>query len=219
MDGHPAFMQIKDIRPGLKSLNVAFIVLEIGKPTRTKDGHDVRSCKVADKSGSVNVSVWDEAGCLLQTGDICKLTKGYSSLWKGCLTLYTGKNGEITKMGEFTMQFIETPNMSEANLDFKQDVPGQRKSPPSEQPDNGNSSQSMIMNQGPPVPNNAIMARPPMPVPMGVPPGVPTGNGQVGPSGFNNRMPRPNLPRGVGVGGGGGGGGAAMNGRGRGNRR
>lgn len=48
-----------------------------GKPTRTKDGHDVRSCKVADKSGSVNVSVWDEAGCLLQTGDICKLTKGF----------------------------------------------------------------------------------------------------------------------------------------------
>ncbi|GAB1606947.1 SOSS complex subunit B2-like [Argonauta hians] len=211
MDGHPAFVLIKDIRPGLKSLNVTFIVLEIGKPTRTKDGHDVRSCKVADKTGSVNVSVWDEAGCLLQTGDICKLTKGYSSLWKGCLTLYTGKNGEITKIGEFTMQFAETPNMSEANLDFKPDVPGQRKSPPSEGPDNGN-PQPMLMNQGPqsPLPNPGMMPRQPMPVPMGVP-GVPTGNGQV-PGGFSNRMPRPNMPRG-------GGGGAAINGRGRGNRR
>jgi ssDNA-binding replication factor A large subunit len=47
-----------------------------GKPTRTKDGHDVRSVKVADKSGSINISIWDEAGDLLQNGDICKLTKG-----------------------------------------------------------------------------------------------------------------------------------------------
>ena len=35
-----------------------------GKPNRTKDGHDVRSIKVADRSGSVNISVWDEAGDL-----------------------------------------------------------------------------------------------------------------------------------------------------------
>lgn len=48
----------------------------LGKPTRTKDGHDVRSCKVADKSGSINISIWDETGDLLQTGDICRLTKG-----------------------------------------------------------------------------------------------------------------------------------------------
>ena len=53
-----------------------FIIIS-GKPTRTKDGHDVRSCKVADKSACINISVWDEAGDLLQTGDICKLTKGF----------------------------------------------------------------------------------------------------------------------------------------------
>ena len=53
-----------------------YFIFFAGKPTHTKDGHEVRSCKVADKSGSVNVSVWDEAGGLLQTGDICKLTKG-----------------------------------------------------------------------------------------------------------------------------------------------
>lgn len=197
MEGHP-YVQIRDIRPGLKSLNVIFIVLDIGKPTRTKDGHDVRSCKVADKSGSVNVSVWDEAGGLLQTGDICKLTKGYSSLWKGCLTLYTGKNGEITKIGEFTMQFSEVPNMSEANQEFK-DLSGQRKSPPTEPPDNG----SQQVNQS--GPNQAVASRPPQSGQTG----ASTGNGQMAPGSFNNRMPRPNIPRG----------GPAVNGRGRAVRR
>jgi hypothetical protein len=54
---------------------VNFVV--IGKPTKTKDGHTVRSVKVADKTASINMSVWDDFGDLLQTGDICRITKGY----------------------------------------------------------------------------------------------------------------------------------------------
>ena len=34
-------------------------------------------------------------------------------MWKGALTVYTGKVGEITKVGEFMMLFSELPNMSE----------------------------------------------------------------------------------------------------------
>ena len=56
----------------------------------TKDGHEVRSCKVADKTGSINLSVWDEPGLLLQPGDILRISKAYVSVWKNCLTLYMG---------------------------------------------------------------------------------------------------------------------------------
>lgn len=110
--------RIKDIRPGLKNLNVEFIVLDVGKPTRTKDGHNVRSCKVADRTGSINISIWDDIGDLLQSGDICRLTKGYGSLWKGCLTLYSGKGGDIVKVGEFCYLFAEVPFMSEPNAEY-----------------------------------------------------------------------------------------------------
>ncbi|XP_013379957.1 SOSS complex subunit B2-like [Lingula anatina] len=129
------FINIRDVKPNQKNINVVFIVLEIGKPNRTKDGHDVRSCKVADKTGCINISVWDDAGGALQTGDICRLIKGYASIWKGCLTLYTGKGGEIQKIGEFCMPFLETPNMSEPNPEFLQKVEGQgqRKSPTEQQ--------------------------------------------------------------------------------------
>lgn len=50
--------------------------------TKTKDGHEVRSCKVADKTGSITISVWDELGGLIQAGDIIRLTKGYV-IWRG----------------------------------------------------------------------------------------------------------------------------------------
>ncbi|NXP75704.1 SOSB2 protein, partial [Ramphastos sulfuratus] len=109
------YFLIKDIKPGLKNLNVIFIVLEIGRVTKTKDGHEVRSCKVADKTGSITLSVWDEIGGLIQPGDIIRLTKGYASLWKGCLTLYTGRVGELHKIGEFCMVYSEVPNFSEPN--------------------------------------------------------------------------------------------------------
>ncbi|MEE6490439.1 hypothetical protein FKM82_015876 [Ascaphus truei] len=111
-------VSIKDIKTGQKNLNVIFIVLEIGRVTKTKDGHEVRSCKVADKTGSITISVWDEIGSLIQPGDIIRLTRGYASMWKGCLTLYTGRGGDLQKIGEFCMVYSEVPNFSEPNLDF-----------------------------------------------------------------------------------------------------
>uniref|UniRef100_A0A8C7PZA4 Nucleic acid binding protein 2 n=1 Tax=Oncorhynchus mykiss TaxID=8022 RepID=A0A8C7PZA4_ONCMY len=109
---------VKDIKPGLKNLSVIFIVLETGRVTKTKDGYEVRTCKVADKTGSISISVWDEVGGLIQTGDIIRLTKGYASVFKGCLTLYTGRGGELSKIGEFCMVYSEVPNFSEPNPEY-----------------------------------------------------------------------------------------------------
>ncbi|XP_041374780.1 SOSS complex subunit B1-A-like [Gigantopelta aegis] len=191
---------VKEVRPGMKNIHIMFIVLEIGKPTHTKDGHDVWSCKVADKTGSVNISVWDEAGNVLQTGDICRLTKGYAAMWKGCLTIYTGKHGAIIKIGEFCMQFSEVPNMSEPNPEFvkmmQEQIPGQRKSPTESDPSGGN--QSGNSNRAPPVGNNA---------PVNVTADRGNGGNRDPRSRIQNPAPRTGHQ------------GQAMNGRGRGGRR
>lgn len=107
--------QIKDLRHGLKNLNMTLIVLEVGPPTTTKENREVRSCKVADATGCCNISVWDEPGQYVQPGDIIRLTKGYASMWRTCLTLYCSKAGDIQKIGEYCMLFSEQPNMSEPN--------------------------------------------------------------------------------------------------------
>lgn len=109
---------IKDIRPGLKNINVVFIVLEVGNATLTKENREVRTFKVADQTAAINVSIWGEPGNLLVPGDIVRLTKGYSVIWRQCLTLYSGKNGEIHKVGDFCLIFNEQLNMSEPNPNF-----------------------------------------------------------------------------------------------------
>ena len=53
------------------------VVLSTGNPSKTKDGHQVRSVKVSDKTGAINMSVWDDLGEVMQPGDIIRLTKGY----------------------------------------------------------------------------------------------------------------------------------------------
>ncbi|XP_069938712.1 SOSS complex subunit B1 isoform X3 [Cherax quadricarinatus] len=109
---------IKELKPGMKNLKLVFIVLEIGRPNLTKESHEVRSVKVADRSGCINISLWGEPGQLLQPGDIVNLTKGYVSVFKNCLTLYVGKGGDLQKVNEFCMQFSEQPNMSEPNSEL-----------------------------------------------------------------------------------------------------
>lgn len=94
---------------------MVFIILEVGTATVTKENRVVRTFKVGDPTACINVSVWDEPGNLLVPGDIVRLTKGYAAIWRHCLTLYSGKNGDIHKIGEFCMNFNEHLNMSEPN--------------------------------------------------------------------------------------------------------
>ena len=103
------YIPIRHLKNGMKDLTVMFIVLDVGRPNVTKEGHEVRTVKIADKTGSINLSLWDEPGKLIQSGDIIRMTKGYTNVWKNCLTLYTGKSGEFLKVGEFCLIFSELP--------------------------------------------------------------------------------------------------------------
>lgn len=151
-----ALFLIKDVKPGSKNLNIVFIVLEMGRVTKTKDGHEVRSCKVADKSGSIAISVWDELGTLIQPGDIIRLTRGYASIWKGCLTLYTGRGGDLQKIGEFCMVYSEVPNFSEPNPELINQTNQQNKTGKGDQNQTGNSPPNQ--NSGTPAqPGNGAM--------------------------------------------------------------
>uniref|UniRef100_A0A673N8V8 SOSS complex subunit B2 n=1 Tax=Sinocyclocheilus rhinocerous TaxID=307959 RepID=A0A673N8V8_9TELE len=186
-----AVILIKDVKPGSKNLNIVFIVLEIGRVTKTKDGHEVRSCRVADKSGSIAISVWDELGSLIQPGDIIRLTRGYASIWKGCLTLYTGRGGDLQKIGEFCMVYSEVPNFSEPNPELLAQANQQNKtgkeqrgnSPPNQNAGNGtvpvfsNNSAAPVPRDpnfgAPGRPNGRVPGNGPPPVTAGGPPAPP----------------------------------------------
>lgn len=87
----------------MRNINVTFIILEVTASTKTKENREVFSFKVADQTACINCSIWDEPGKLLQPGDIVRMMKCYASMWRGCLTLYSGKNGEIARMGNLSL--------------------------------------------------------------------------------------------------------------------
>ena len=78
----------------------------------------MRTVKVADRTGMVNLTVWNEQGKVLQQGDIIRMTRGYTNMFKNCLTIHPIRNGEFVKIGDFCMIFSETPNMSEPNSEL-----------------------------------------------------------------------------------------------------
>ncbi|KAB0371978.1 hypothetical protein FD755_016916, partial [Muntiacus reevesi] len=91
--------------------------------TKTKNGHEVWACKVADKTGSITISVWDDVGNLIQPGDTIQLTKS-CLVFKGCVPLCTGHGCDLQKIGEFCLVYSEVPNFSEPNPEYILRLPG-----------------------------------------------------------------------------------------------
>lgn len=86
----------------------------------------VRTVKVADASGCMNMSVWNLMARLISVGDILRISRAYvahenhiffrnTTVRSGCLTLNVGRNGELIKTGEFCMLFSDAVDFSTYN--------------------------------------------------------------------------------------------------------
>ncbi|VDO04787.1 unnamed protein product [Rodentolepis nana] len=139
---------LKDLRPNMKFINANVIVIDIDKIIQTKEGSMVRTVKVADHTGCINMSVWNIFARLISVGDILKVSRANTSVRNGSLTLNVGRNGEVVKTGEFTMVFSDAIDFSaktdqwektftKSKLFKKPKLPKKRKShpPPKELPD------------------------------------------------------------------------------------
>uniref|UniRef100_A0A0M3HZT3 SOSS complex subunit B1 n=2 Tax=Ascaris TaxID=6251 RepID=A0A0M3HZT3_ASCLU len=124
---------IGQLVPGMKNLNVTFIVIDVGPSRRTQQGHDIRTVRVADPTGSILMCVWDTVAEVIKSGEIWRLRNGYTSVFKGALGLSCGKAGDLMKVGEFFMLFSELPNMSEYSVELATKYPMPRKGSPSDE--------------------------------------------------------------------------------------
>ncbi|MCP9259756.1 hypothetical protein DINM_002958 [Dirofilaria immitis] len=116
---------ISQLMPNMKNVNLTFIVLDIGQSRRTPQGHDVRTIRVADPTGSVLMGVWNDVGDNISAGDIWRLRNGFTTIFKGSLSLSYGKMGELLK--------TEVPNMSEYNAEYAAKFPSNRKGSPDDE--------------------------------------------------------------------------------------
>ncbi|KAL2904039.1 SOSS complex subunit B-like protein [Bienertia sinuspersici] len=104
---------LKDIVPAASNnIDTRFILLDKGKVTL--EGQN-KTCLalVANETGAVHFQFWGCECDAFQPGDIIHLSNGIFSYQRSNLVLRAGKKGKIEKTGEFTLPYVETPNMSE----------------------------------------------------------------------------------------------------------
>jgi len=113
----PVFTQIKDLQPNSRNVNIVFIVLEKEPAVVNKSG-TIHSFLVADSTGCISCSVWDDPGQFIEPSDIISLKGAHAQLFKETLTLYCGRGSFAERVGEFLFPFTETPNISKLKWEF-----------------------------------------------------------------------------------------------------
>ena len=92
---------IKELTDGMKRVSVEAKVVEKGDPrevrSRYKDEtYRIVDAVVADESGSVKLTLWNEQIDQVNVGDNIKIENGYVTSFKSELQLNVGKFGKLT---------------------------------------------------------------------------------------------------------------------------
>jgi replication factor A1 len=94
-------LNIKDLRNGMKRVDVKAKVVEKGDPrevmSRFKDEtYKVADSVVADDTGSIKLTLWNEQIDQVNVNDMVKIENGYVTSFKGEIQLNVGKYGKLT---------------------------------------------------------------------------------------------------------------------------
>lgn len=110
-------MKINDLTPASRAVQLAFKVLEM-QPVRevtTKDGspHSVTGFLVADETGCVQLSAWDEQIKQIEVGKTYELKNGYCSMFQNKLQLNIGRYGSTSQSEQEIANVDRENNLSE----------------------------------------------------------------------------------------------------------
>ena len=94
-------MNIKDLRNGMKRVTVEANIVEKGETrevrSRYKDEtYMVADAMVADETGSIKLTLWNEQIDQVEVGNKIKIENGYVTSFKGEIQLNVGKFGTMT---------------------------------------------------------------------------------------------------------------------------
>ena len=94
-------LNISELRDGAKRVNIEARVVEKGNPrevqSRFKDEtYLVANAVLADDSGNIKLTLWNEQIDQVQVGDKIRIENGYVTSFKGEIQLNVGKFGQLT---------------------------------------------------------------------------------------------------------------------------
>ncbi len=95
-------MNIRDLKPGMSSVNIKVSVSEISELKHVLTGkgieHEILEAKVEDETGGMTLVLWDEKVLPLKVGDVLQIGNGFVTSFKGQWRINVGKYGEIAKV-------------------------------------------------------------------------------------------------------------------------
>ena len=96
-------IKISDFRPYLNRFKVTFKVIEKDEVTEVQnrnnpdETHNMCNVKIADATGSVILTAWDDDIEYLEVDNYYNLTNGYVNLYRDSMRLARGKYGEFSE--------------------------------------------------------------------------------------------------------------------------
>ena len=92
----PRLLQIRDLRAGMKEINLKAKVLEIARPTLvfTRFGNyaSVANALIADETGTIKLCLWNEQINSISVGDTVQIENARVSMFRGERQLRIGKS-------------------------------------------------------------------------------------------------------------------------------
>jgi len=99
LSGEDADFKIKDLKAGMKKVNLRAKVLEIPEPNRvyTRYGTEayVSNALISDETGSIRMNLWNQQISMVSKGDLIKIENGTVARFRGERQLRIGKHGRI----------------------------------------------------------------------------------------------------------------------------
>jgi replication factor A1 len=108
---NPSSLQIRDLRKGMKQINLKAKVLEIPapKPVYTRFGNyaAVSNAVITDETGTIKLCLWNDQISTVSTGDTIQIENASMSTFRGENQLRIGRNGKITSSQHPNPQQLE----------------------------------------------------------------------------------------------------------------
>ncbi|MFQ6085365.1 MAG: single-stranded DNA-binding protein [Candidatus Bathyarchaeia archaeon] len=106
-------MEISELRPGMRSVDVMFKVINKGETRSTWSGKNVADALVGDKTGCILMTLWEKQIDRVDVGKSYTLKEGFTNLFRGSLRLNIGRYGTIEEASEEVGEVNEGNNLSE----------------------------------------------------------------------------------------------------------
>ena len=108
--------KIKDLTPQSKRVDVLAKTLEVSEPKdipgKFGNSRRVAEATIADETGSIILSLWDQQIGTIAKDDVIQIKNGYVSLVRGHMRLNVGKYGQLSK-AEKALEANTSLNMSD----------------------------------------------------------------------------------------------------------